>query len=104
MDLMLLFSIFFSIIAILSLCATIQVFEEVNCPALEGRACEHGLTYIGGTQKSRVSLHSLKTGKRVTWGAKISDCQILTRISWRGTLLSGLKAGISATHAPRSDL
>ncbi len=30
MDLMLLFSIFFSIIAILSLCATIQVFEEIK--------------------------------------------------------------------------
>ena len=42
-----------------------------------------GLTYIGGTLKGRVSLHSLRSGKRVTQGAKISDCRILTRLSWR---------------------
>jgi len=45
---------------------------------------KYGLTYIGGTLKNRVSLHNLKTGKRVTQGAKIQDCRILTRISWRG--------------------
>jgi len=43
-----------------------------------------GLCYIGGTLKERVSLHSLRTGKRVTQGAKILDCRVLTRISWRG--------------------
>ena len=65
------------------------------------RHTKHGLAYIGGTLKGRVSLHSLRTGKRVTQGAKISDCRILTRISWRGTLLSGLKTGVSAAPAPR---
>lgn len=45
---------------------------------------KYGLTYIGGTLKGRVSLHSLRTGKRVTQGAKITDCRVLTRISWRG--------------------
>ena len=47
-----------------------------------------GLTYIGGTSKERVSLHSLRTGKRVTQGAKIEDCSILTVIRQRSTLFS----------------
>ena len=48
---------------------------------------KYGLTYIGGTLRNRVSLHSLRTGKRVTQGAKIEDCSILTVIRQRGTLL-----------------
>ena len=63
-----------------------------------------GLTYIGGTLKGNVSLHSLRSGKRVTQRAKVSDYQILTRLSWRGTLLSGLKPGVSATPAPHEVL
>jgi len=59
-----------------------------------------GLTYIGGTLKERVSLHSLRTGKRVTQGAKVEDCSILTVIRQRGTLLPRLKSGVSATPAP----
>ena len=51
------------------------------------RHAKHGLAYIGGTAKDRISLHGLRTGKRVTQGAKIQDCRILTRISWRSTLL-----------------
>lgn len=62
---------------------------------------KYGLTYIGGTLKGRVSLHSLRTGKRVTQGAKIQDCRILTRISWRGTLLPRINSWVSATPAPR---
>lgn len=65
------------------------------------RHVKHGLTYIGGTAKERVSLHSLRSGKRVTQVAKISDCRILARISWRGTLLTGLKTRVSATPAPK---
>ena len=68
------------------------------------RHSKFGLTYIGGTLKGRVSLHSLRSGKRVTQGAKILDCRILTRISWQGTLLSGLKTGVSATPAPHEVL
>jgi len=48
-----------------------------------------GLCYIGGTQKERVSLHGLRTGKRVTQSAKILDCRILTRVSWRGHSFQG---------------
>ncbi len=59
------------------------------------RHVKHGLAYIGGTSKDRVSLHSTQTGKRVTQSAKIPDCRILTKISWRGTLPPGLKTGVS---------
>lgn len=59
-----------------------------------------GRCYIGGTLKGRVSLHSHRTGKRVTQGAKIQDCRILTRISWRGTLLPRINSWVSATPAP----
>lgn len=31
---------------------------------------KHGLTYIGGTSKNRISLHSLETGKRICQNAK----------------------------------
>lgn len=61
---------------------------------------KYGLTYIGGTLKGRVSLHCIRTGKRVTQGAKISDLEILTRLSWRGTLLQGPKSLVSAAPAP----
>ena len=64
------------------------------------RHAKHGLAYIGGTAKDRISLHSLRTGKRVTQGAKIQDCRILTRISWRGTLLPRINSWVSATPAP----
>ena len=47
---------------------------------------KYGLTYIGGTANGRVSLHSLRTGKRVTQDAKIPDCRILTKLSWRNAL------------------
>lgn len=66
------------------------------------RHIKFGLCYIGGTLKGRVSLHSLRTGKRVTQSAKVTDCRILTVIRQRGTLLSRLKSRVSATPAPRS--
>jgi hypothetical protein len=65
------------------------------------RHVKHGLTYIGGTFKGKVSLHSIATGKRLTQGAKLGDFRILTRLSWRGTLLQGLKTLVSADPAPQ---
>ena len=47
----------------------------------------HGLTYIGGTDGSRVSLHSLSDGKRLCQNASPSDCKFLTFASWRARLL-----------------
>ena len=49
---------------------------------------KYGLSYVGGTLKERISLHDLRTGKRITQGAKILDCNILTTIAYRGMLLS----------------
>ena len=44
---------------------------------------KYGLCYIGGTQKSRVSLHSLQDGKRLGLNAKPEDIQFLTHNTWR---------------------
>lgn len=52
---------------------------------------EYGLCYIGGYLKNRFSLHSLKTGKRVTQNAKREDFKILTRITFRPQFLPHLK-------------
>ncbi|CVK32110.1 RRXRR domain-containing protein [Methanoculleus bourgensis] len=54
------------------------------------RHITHGLTYIGGTLKERLSLHGVVTGKRVTQRAKVEDCTILTRIAWRTTRYAGI--------------
>jgi len=54
------------------------------------RHIKHGLTYIGGTLKGKVSLHSAVTGKRITKSAKPEDCTILTRIAWRSTRYAGI--------------
>jgi len=54
------------------------------------RHIKHGLTYIGGTLKGKLSLHNTVTGKRVTQTAKVEDCRILTRIAWRTTRYAGI--------------
>jgi hypothetical protein len=57
-----------------------------------------GLTYVGGTLKERVSLHSIVTGKRLTQSANILDLKILTKITWRARLLPTLKGRVSAAQ------
>ena len=49
---------------------------------------KHGLVYIGGRLKGRISLHSLIDGKRLCQNAKPSDCKFLAFNSWRTRLLS----------------
>lgn len=49
--------------------------------------CKHGLTYVGGASKGRVSLHSLETGKRLTQNAKPTDLKFLSYNTWRTALL-----------------
>lgn len=44
---------------------------------------EFGLTYIGGTRKGRISLHSIETGKRLTQGAKPEDIRQIANNIWR---------------------
>lgn len=44
---------------------------------------KYSVTYVGGTMKDRISLHSLETGKRLTRNIKPVDCKFLTYNTWR---------------------
>jgi len=52
---------------------------------------KYKLCYIGGNLMGRLSLHSLKTGERLTQNAKREDFKILTRVAFRTQLLSSTK-------------
>jgi RRXRR protein len=43
----------------------------------------YGLTYVGGSSKNRISLHSLKDGRRLTRNIKQEDCKFLGYSSWK---------------------
>ncbi len=43
----------------------------------------HGIAYVGGYSKNRVSLHSTISGKRLTQTARPEDCRFLAYNSWR---------------------
>lgn len=51
---------------------------------------KHGLCTIGGfdRKKQTVSLHVYRTNKRLTQGAKVKDCRILTWVAWRSWLVA----------------
>ena len=57
---------------------------------------KHGLCYVGGTMADRISMHELRTGKRMTQNAKVEDTRFLTYNTWRTALLPVLKGGVSA--------
>jgi hypothetical protein len=62
----------------------------------KGTLVEHvkyGLCYVGGNLRGRFSLHSLKTGKRLTQDARREDFKILTRIAFRTQFLSATEVG-----------
>ena len=63
------------------------------------RHLKHGLVYVGGCLKERISLHSLFNGKRLTQTAKTEDCLFLAYNSWRTRLLPQLKLGVSGAEA-----
>lgn len=44
---------------------------------------KHGLTYVGGTSKGKISLHSIQTGKRLCQTAQCVDITFLAYNSWR---------------------
>ena len=54
-----------------------------------------GLCYVGGNRTSRLSLHSLSTGRRLTRDAKREDFKILTRIGFRTQFLPRINSGVS---------
>ena len=47
-----------------------------------------GLAYVGGTMKNRISLHCLKTGKRLTQYARPEECSPRCYASWRAYVSS----------------
>jgi hypothetical protein len=47
----------------------------------------YGKAYVGGTMGGRLSLHALETGKRLTQGAKRSECRLIKLLRWRTRLL-----------------
>ena len=55
-----------------------------------------GKSFVGGTSKSLISLHSVETGRRLTQGAKKKDLKILSRSKWRTAFLPALKDGVSS--------
>ena len=55
-----------------------------------------GLSYVGGSSKGRLSLHSIADGKRLSQGVKKEDCIILAKQIWKGCFSSPrLQAGVS---------
>ena len=42
---------------------------------------KHGLVYVGGTSKNRISLHDME-GKRLGQSFKVEDCKFLVFNSW----------------------
>ena len=44
---------------------------------------KYGVTYVGGSSNNRLSLHSIRTGKRLSNQIKRQDCKFLTYASFR---------------------
>jgi hypothetical protein len=47
----------------------------------------YGKAYVGGTMGGKMSLHDPNTGKRLTQGAKPSECRLIKLLRWRTRLL-----------------
>ena len=54
---------------------------------------KYGKTYVGGTSNERISLHELKSGKRMTRNIKPQDCRFVTYNTWRTALPLPAKTG-----------
>jgi RRXRR protein len=57
-----------------------------------------GKAYVGGTLDGKISLHEPQTGKRLTQGAKVTDCRLMKLMRWRTRLVP-----LSSTHTPRKE-
>jgi len=57
-----------------------------------------GNTYVGGTLNGRVSLHDPHTVKRLTQGAKVTDCRVIKLLRWRTRLVP-----FSCTQTPNKE-
>jgi len=54
---------------------------------------KYGLTYVGGTMDGKISLHSIKTGKRLCQNAKPQDVKFKTYNTWRTHFFCEHEAG-----------
>jgi hypothetical protein len=57
---------------------------------------KYGVTYVGGTMNSRISLHSIETGNRLTQCAKPEDLKFLAYNGRRARLLPAVKDRVFA--------
>jgi hypothetical protein len=56
-----------------------------------------GLSYVGGTSKGRISLHSIGTGQRLARNVHQADCRIRAPYnSWRARLLPAVNSGAAS--------
>jgi hypothetical protein len=53
----------------------------------------YGLATVGGFDRQRktISLHVYRTNKRLTQGARVKDCRVLTPVAWRSWLVGDVK-------------
>ena len=56
---------------------------------------KYGLCYTGGAASGRISLHNLKTGKRLSPHARIADCRPRSPLAWRFRFLLVLNDEVS---------
>ena len=59
------------------------------------RHVKYGLCHVGGSLKEKFSLHSVKTGKRLTQTAERDSFKVLTKVAFRTQFLPALKSGVS---------
>jgi hypothetical protein len=52
------------------------------------RHVRYGLCYVGGYRGNRFSLHSLRSGKRLTQNARREEFEVLTRVAFRVRFIS----------------
>ncbi len=67
---------------------------------------KYGRCTVGGLDRKRktMSLHNYHTNKRLTQGAKVKDCRILTWVAWRSWLVARVKKsdkGVSPNPCPK---
>ncbi len=68
---------------------------------------KYGRCTVGGVDRKRqtISLHEYRTNKRLTQGAKVRDCRVLTWVAWRSFLVAGQPQkkgkGSHPTHATK---
>jgi RRXRR protein len=64
---------------------------------------KYGITTVGGFDRGHqtISLHAYRTNKRLTQGAKVKDCRILTWMAWRSWVVASDRPKQSGTDKPR---